>query len=52
MGIIIEHPCVKSETIYIKPEPQKLAWYDKKQIGSMANSQDAVGPAKETQHTM
>ena len=40
------------KTIDIHPEPQNLATYDKKQVGSMANSQGAAGAAKQTQHTM
>ena len=49
MGIFTVHPSI---TIDIHHEPQNLAKYDKKQVESMANSQGAAEPAKQTQHTM
>ena len=52
MGIFTVHPSITIETIDIHPEPQNLAKYDKKQVKSVANSQGAAGPAKQTQHTM
>ena len=52
MGIFTVQPCITIETIDLHPEPQILAKYDKKQVESMANSQGAAGPAKQTQNTM
>ena len=46
------YPSIIIETIDIQPEPQNLAKHDKKQVESMANSQGATGPSKQTQHTM
>ena len=52
MGSFTVHPSITIETIDIHPEPQNLAKYNKKHVESMANSQGAAGPAKQTEHTM
>ena len=52
MGIFTEPPGVTTETTEIYPEPQNLTSYDKKLVESVANSQGAAGPTKQTQHNI
>ena len=52
MVIFTDHQSVTTETIGIPLGPQNLARYDKKQVGSTANSQGAARPVNETMHTI